>query len=319
MKIKAKLIFKENTYWIGVIVFGAILGFSLQFAEAWVSPDQLPPNSNISSPSSSGTGTHTRSNGCSWIQGPCTGANAWVHGSSQAICPDGKYVNGIKTTLCGMGNNSNDYSISVNIKTDAFCCNFTTGGGLLGDGTTANTQNDCTIAGGTIEDADDGKKICKFAGATCPSNWTQYGNYSATSAKTCDKYNTTLDFWGTPYTAAVLESYGLQLCGGEIPAPLICTTGFYWVGMDFFTNTAPCGSPTCLTDSFWGGCYPDPTVLSNFSDPQYCTTGSHSFSNTTIESCETTIGYVTSYEGITACNLPDNTPCTAQKTAVGCF
>jgi len=34
-------------YWMRVILVGVILGFGLQFAQAWVGPTQLPPNGNV--------------------------------------------------------------------------------------------------------------------------------------------------------------------------------------------------------------------------------------------------------------------------------
>lgn len=122
MKTKFRINYKKSAFWIGIVIFGAILVFSLQFARAWVNPDQAAPNSSITS-SVSSSETHNQSS-CVWVDGGCVYASHWVYGSSQALCSDGKYVARVENTLCGMGNNSNDYSATVYIRARAYCCSF---------------------------------------------------------------------------------------------------------------------------------------------------------------------------------------------------
>lgn len=87
--------------------------------------------------------------------------------------------------------------------------------------------SDCTSAGGTT--INDGTNIfCKFASSSCPSGWTQYANYSTTTANTCVGQNTS------------------SKCSGATS----CTTGSHG-----FNNTI---AETCSYNStqysFWTGC-----------------------------------------------------------------
>lgn len=45
-----------------------------------------------------------------------------------------------------------------------------------------HTRQSCTDAGGTVVDSDVSLPMCKFNAATCPTNWTQYKNFSTTVA-----------------------------------------------------------------------------------------------------------------------------------------
>lgn len=38
---------RDIAHWVGMVVFGVIAGFGLQFAHAWVAPTQTPPNGNV--------------------------------------------------------------------------------------------------------------------------------------------------------------------------------------------------------------------------------------------------------------------------------
>jgi len=41
---------KKVSYWLGTIIIGFILGFSLQFVKAWTEPSATAPNGNVSAP-----------------------------------------------------------------------------------------------------------------------------------------------------------------------------------------------------------------------------------------------------------------------------
>ena len=53
------------------------------------------------------------------------------------------------------------------------------------NGSSTYTVADCSAAGGTAVQTDDGC-LCKFRGSYCPSGWTQYLYYSQTLSQTCD-------------------------------------------------------------------------------------------------------------------------------------
>lgn len=44
-----------------------------------------------------------------------------------------------------------------------------------------HTSDQCVSAGGTVATADDGKLVCKISSNTCPSGWSRYENYVATT------------------------------------------------------------------------------------------------------------------------------------------
>ncbi len=54
MKTKLQTIFKKSAYWTGVILFGTILGISLQFAKAWTEPTATAPGGNVGAPITTG-------------------------------------------------------------------------------------------------------------------------------------------------------------------------------------------------------------------------------------------------------------------------
>ena len=53
------------------------------------------------------------------------------------------------------------------------------------NGNSSYTVADCSAAGGTAVQTDDGC-LCKFSGSSCPAGWAQYLNYSQTQSQTCN-------------------------------------------------------------------------------------------------------------------------------------
>jgi len=47
-------------YWLNVSVIGVVLGFSIQFVQAWVEPPTNPPNANLGAPLNTGTALQTK-------------------------------------------------------------------------------------------------------------------------------------------------------------------------------------------------------------------------------------------------------------------
>jgi|GEM_PF-1094627 len=48
-----------------------------------------------------------------------------------------------------------------------------------------HTTKQCTDAGGTVIDDGSGNNMCRFNVGTCPSLWSQYGNWSTTAQTSC--------------------------------------------------------------------------------------------------------------------------------------
>jgi hypothetical protein len=102
-----------------------------------------------------------------------------------------------------------------------------------------HNEGDCTLLGGTVMDAggeSGGESVCRFAGSTCPTNWTQYSNWSNTSAKSCSN------------------------SGGCI-SPQSCTTGSHsWANSGqetcSYRSSAMCSTYlTCTANYTHKGCY----------------------------------------------------------------
>jgi len=49
----------------------------------------------------------------------------------------------------------------------------------------AHVQSECVSIGGTVTASDVALSLCKIIASTCPSGWTQYKNYSATTSNSC--------------------------------------------------------------------------------------------------------------------------------------
>ncbi len=62
MKTKLKKLFSSRiAYWLGIIIFGAILGVSLQFVKAWTEPTAAPPGGNVGAPINTSANAQTKS------------------------------------------------------------------------------------------------------------------------------------------------------------------------------------------------------------------------------------------------------------------
>ena len=115
---------------------------------------------------------------------------------------------------------------------------------------------------------ENGLKICKFAGSSCPANYTPYQNYTTTVSATC---------------------------GGETASytERVCPFG---IGCRDVTRTCSGG--------------------------RTCTTSSHSFSATPIESCSASDASVRSGVGFDANSRYCSTSlriCPARVTEIGCY
>jgi hypothetical protein len=56
---------KKMEYWFSVIAIGVALGFTLQFARAWIDPPQNPPAGNLGAPINTSTNDQTKGNATS--------------------------------------------------------------------------------------------------------------------------------------------------------------------------------------------------------------------------------------------------------------
>jgi hypothetical protein len=59
MRIESTLL-KKISYWGSVVIVGAVLGVSLQFAKAWTAPTGVAPAGNVSGPLTTGAATQTK-------------------------------------------------------------------------------------------------------------------------------------------------------------------------------------------------------------------------------------------------------------------
>jgi len=55
MKTRLRSAFEKAVWWTGVVSMGLVVGLSVQFARAWVSPTQAPPGGNVGAPINTGT------------------------------------------------------------------------------------------------------------------------------------------------------------------------------------------------------------------------------------------------------------------------
>lgn len=84
-------LFKQISYWLGVIVVGIALGITLQFVRAWTEPASNPPGGNLGAPINTGQSAQTKFgelfvNGKLWRTGQQLVQNIglWVGGKAQA-------------------------------------------------------------------------------------------------------------------------------------------------------------------------------------------------------------------------------------------
>jgi hypothetical protein len=64
---------QKAAYWTGMLVFGLVIGLSLQFARAWVEPGAAPPGGNIGAPITTGGIAQTKTGGftdVNYVQAP---------------------------------------------------------------------------------------------------------------------------------------------------------------------------------------------------------------------------------------------------------
>jgi hypothetical protein len=109
-------------------------------------------------------------------------------------------------------------------------------------GGSGRTEADCISAGGTVVASDVTYNQCRFSGASCPSGWTHYQNYSATTSSTCSictSATTGSHTWAnSPSETATYQQYSNNgICGGGPycntalwNCPLTCTASITQIG-----------------------------------------------------------------------------------------
>jgi hypothetical protein len=144
---------KGNTllYWAKVVSLGLILGFGLQFAQAWTVPTQAPPGGNVSGPMTTGNGTQYKT-GRLGVNSNVVPVNAFeVGGGGDALIGGNAYVNG----NVGVGTIAPTQKLDVNgnVKGTGFCIgascinSWPSGGG---SGTVTNIATGVGLTGGPI-------------------------------------------------------------------------------------------------------------------------------------------------------------------------
>jgi hypothetical protein len=144
-------------------------------------------------------------NNCAWTPEPdCVktgGSSSPINLTYSAVCKEGGYVVGSKTTICFLSQCSSDYCAKIGEKVQAYCCYPDSFVFLYSK---KHTPLECTNSGGTVE-SNGSESFCRFSNSSCPSGWTQYNNYSKTVANTCS---------GTTGACTNLN-------------PRVCTTGYH--------------------------------------------------------------------------------------------
>lgn len=184
---------KQNiAYWLGIIIFGAILGVSLQFVRAWTEPTVAPPGGNVGAPINTSSIGQSKTGGV--ILNCGTGLNCAYNGSSATnglIVANGNVGIGTIAPTQALDVNGQIHA-SGDICTDAGgnhqclsnLSNSTISNLLIG---AAHSTADCTNAGGTLYNGagGTGRDICEFNQSSCPSNWAPYLSWTATKSNTC--------------------------------------------------------------------------------------------------------------------------------------
>ena len=82
-----------SLYWVKVVSLGIVLGFGLQFAQAWTNPVSAPPAGNVAGPITTGAGYQAKTGSLG------VGGNVWVGGYADAndfwIRNIGKYASAL--------------------------------------------------------------------------------------------------------------------------------------------------------------------------------------------------------------------------------
>lgn len=130
---------------------------------------------------------------------------------------------------------------------DSVASNTGLGSGFV---TGSHTMAQCSSAGGTSVNIGGQNAICRFNGLTIPGGWTQYGNWSQTTANTCSGLAAKDfdNFTFVPSVYAACSSYG-------------CTTGSHtWANIArescAYNGPAPaCVSEVCEANFTYRGAY----------------------------------------------------------------
>ena len=153
------------------IVFSAALSVNYLFA-AWVGPTQAPPGGNTSTPIHVGSTNQVKDGGLS-VNALSVFGNGWFQGGldvggkikvgNDAVAPDAGEIRWTGTDL-EVYNGSAWASLTGGEVAPAADPDYT----------------DCINVGGSWVDA---QGVCYFPNTSCPSGWTQKGNYSSTIGK----------------------------------------------------------------------------------------------------------------------------------------
>ncbi|MDD3487081.1 MAG: hypothetical protein PHF35_01725 [Candidatus Moranbacteria bacterium] len=197
---------KKIIYWFSVVVVGIALGLALQFARAWTEPVATPPGGNLGAPINTGGTTQTKSGDICTTYGGTTKCLSSSGGGSPSVsmcvcrlvysyvsCGNGWYTEVQKN--CGegwesamtFGFASNEFpncawqNSNIYFPCDDDISHISSDFLYEGD----HNASACTDEGGVVEVLD-GERVCHFTYSSpksgCPSGWTRYGDWSATSS-----------------------------------------------------------------------------------------------------------------------------------------
>ena len=191
---KIEKIFKQS---ILPVAAGIICIVGIVYAATWIDPTANPPGNNVEAPinvsdapQAKGSGNTPRTDKSASIvagdfclpNGTClSGGGGDGSGTDYLFALKNGNVVWCPTPSCPSG-----YRLVSNVCLSAYgywqglgLCKQLTGALIVNN---SHTQAECIAAGGTVDAA---SNSCKFNGSSCPSGWTQYGNWSETEGETC--------------------------------------------------------------------------------------------------------------------------------------
>ena len=160
---------------IGLLTIALTIALGVSYALAqttWQEPSSPPPADNVAAPINVSTNAQTK---------PAM--------LTTAISRAAQEVRSVR--YCDYdGNNCFDADDIA----DLVAASSEGGGGGGGGGgnflvNEVHTRDECTAAGGTVE-VEGAEAICRFPGASCPADWTQYQNWGSVTPKACTTNNT---------------------------------------------------------------------------------------------------------------------------------
>lgn len=215
------------------IVLGLLIAVGISYVQAaWQGPTASPPNANAEAPLNVSSAGQSKAGGLILNTGGATNglvvANGAVQFTSLTNC-GALSTDSSGNLVCGSGGDSGPITLVNGVHTSDDCANLAGGG---------NTVS----AGG-------GEYVCKVSGASCPSGWTKYQNWSTTQLRTCVGYRE-----GGPGGCIPRQCTTAQHVFTNQATETCVYYNIVWTGEGSLNCPAP-DSLTCTASVTEAGCY----------------------------------------------------------------